>query len=164
LLDASRQEFEVRKATIGDIQAGADYDARRQAEAIKKELDEVTRMLCSLLRTLDDSVPIPPDVATWYRTMRCEKLSYMVPENPFCSFGPELSAQLNALPTIWDFGFGHPISTEDLCPLGRIEQAVGEGLAKLRLTVRIRCQGARRIAQRGVASQYAQTNIESRQP
>lgn len=50
--------------------AGDDYEARRQIKAMKQDLDNVTSMLCSLLRALDNSVPIPPDVAEWFHKHR----------------------------------------------------------------------------------------------
>ena len=45
---------------------GEDYTARRQVEAMKKELDAVTSMLCSLLRQLDGRVPLSSDIAEWF--------------------------------------------------------------------------------------------------
>jgi hypothetical protein len=50
--------------------AGDDYEARRQIKAMKEELDKVTSMLCSLLRTLDDTVSVPPDVVQWFHEHR----------------------------------------------------------------------------------------------
>ena len=47
-----------------------DPQARREVHAMKRELDEVTRMLCSLLRALDDTTQIPPDVAEWFHKHR----------------------------------------------------------------------------------------------
>lgn len=44
--------------------------ARRQMETMKRELDKVTTMLCSLLRTLDGRVNIPADVAGWFHEHR----------------------------------------------------------------------------------------------
>jgi hypothetical protein len=46
--------------------SGEDFTARRQVTEIKQELDNVTNMLCSLLRVLDGKVTIPPDVAQWF--------------------------------------------------------------------------------------------------
>lgn len=47
--------------------AGDDYEARRQLKAMKADLDRVTAMLCSVLRTLDGHrVAFPPDVVKWY--------------------------------------------------------------------------------------------------
>ncbi len=47
-----------------------DPQARREIAAMKRELDSVTAMLCSLLRQLDDCVPIPGDVAEWFKRHR----------------------------------------------------------------------------------------------
>lgn len=44
-----------------------DPQARREIVAMKRELDSVTAMLCSLLRQLDDCVPIPTDVVEWFK-------------------------------------------------------------------------------------------------
>lgn len=43
-----------------------DPQSRREIQIMKAELDKVTAMLCSLLRSLDDHVPLPPDIAKWY--------------------------------------------------------------------------------------------------
>lgn len=44
--------------------------AQRRIAELKTECDQVTRMLCSLLRSLDDAVTLPPDVAAWYHKHR----------------------------------------------------------------------------------------------
>jgi hypothetical protein len=47
-----------------------DPQARREIQAMKAELDKVTSMLCSLLRALDDTTSIPPDVSEWFHQHR----------------------------------------------------------------------------------------------
>ncbi len=42
-----------------------DPQARRQIQAMKQELDDVIRMLYSLVRAMDGS-QVPPDVAEWF--------------------------------------------------------------------------------------------------
>lgn len=43
-----------------------DPDARRQIRELRQKNDELTRMLCSLVRSLHFGVSLPMDVAEWY--------------------------------------------------------------------------------------------------
>lgn len=45
-------------------------EAYRTDPDAQRKIDELTRMLCSLLRTLDDKVLLPADVEKWYRKHR----------------------------------------------------------------------------------------------
>lgn len=44
--------------------------AQRDILELKRKNDELTHMLCSLLRALDDSIAIPSDVAEWFHKHR----------------------------------------------------------------------------------------------
>jgi hypothetical protein len=54
----------------GYTPAGNDYEAHRQIKEMKAELDNVTSMLCSLLRQLDGHVPLSPEIADWFHKHR----------------------------------------------------------------------------------------------
>lgn len=43
-----------------------DPDARREIRELREKNNDLTRMLCSLLHSLNDSVPLSPDLAQWY--------------------------------------------------------------------------------------------------
>lgn len=43
-----------------------DPDAQRQVRELRQKNDDLTRMLCSLLRALEDHMIVPQDVAEWY--------------------------------------------------------------------------------------------------
>jgi hypothetical protein len=45
----------------------SDGMGHRTDPAAQRKIDDLTRMLCSLLRALDGKVALPPDVADWYR-------------------------------------------------------------------------------------------------
>ena len=60
----------------------------------------------------------------------CKLISYVVPENPFAATSRAIGTS-KCLTHDWDFGFGYPVGENTLCPLGRIEKAVEDGLAKL---------------------------------
>jgi hypothetical protein len=44
-----------------------DPESRRRMEAMKKELDSVTSILCSLLHSLDGKFDLPADCELWWR-------------------------------------------------------------------------------------------------
>lgn len=46
-------------------------EAYRTDPVAQRKVDELTRMLCSLLRTLDGcNVALPPDIVDWFRKHR----------------------------------------------------------------------------------------------
>jgi len=45
----------------------SDGDLYRRIDGLKRECDEVTSMLCSLLRSLDERIHLPPEIVDWYR-------------------------------------------------------------------------------------------------
>lgn len=56
--------------SAGYPSAGYDYDAQRQIKEMKSELDNVTSMLCSLLRQLDGRLPLTQEIAEWFQKHR----------------------------------------------------------------------------------------------
>ena len=74
-----------------------------------------------------------PSIGLWLcdgEAVMCKLISYVVPENPFMATSRAVGTSRCETHN-WDFGFGYPVGEGTLCPLGRIEQAIEEGLEKL---------------------------------
>lgn len=62
--------------------------------------------------------------------MICKINCFMVPENPTAATSRAVSRCRCEFHS-WDFGDGFSASVGTLCPLGRIEKAVEDGIAKI---------------------------------
>ena len=62
----------------------------------------------------------------------CKIFSYLAPENPSIGANSATICVSRCQTHGWDFANGYyPISEDTLCPIGRIEKAVEDGLAKI---------------------------------
>lgn len=60
----------------------------------------------------------------------CKLISFVVPESPMAAMSRGI-VSTKCMTHNWDFPLGAPIAQGDLCPLGRIEQATEDALAKI---------------------------------
>lgn len=52
-----------------NMMEGVDW-AGVEAQRTQQQVSDLTLMLCSLCRALEDKIPLPPDVAAWYEKHR----------------------------------------------------------------------------------------------